>query len=337
MRRLLPALAALLGISCSPAPADDDPAAAAVAALGPGVNLGNALDAPNEGDWGFRIKAEYFGVLKAAGFGHVRLPVRWSAHADKDAPYTIHPKFFTRVDEVLKQATDSGLRVVLNVHHYDEIFADPAGHRARWLGLWKQIAARYADRPDTVLFEPLNEPHDKLTPALWNDFFAAVLPVIRAKNPTRIVVVGPGQWNGIYSLKDLKLPETDRRLVVTVHYYEPFKFTHQGATWVKGADEWLGTAWTGTADERQKVRDDFAVAAAWAKGRRRPVYLGEFGAFEKADMDSRARWTAFVRAEAARRGWGWAYWEFGSTFGCYDPEKNQWREPLLKALIPGGK
>jgi endoglucanase len=65
-----------------------------------------------------------------------------------------------------------------------------------------------------------------------------------------------------------------------------------------------------------------------------PLWLGEFGAYEKADMASRARWTTFVREEAEKRGWSWAYWEFGAGFGVYDRAAEAYREALLRALIP---
>src|SRR6476619_6215118 len=66
--------------------------------LGRGINLGNALEAPKEGEWGVKLKAEYFKTIKEAGFQSVRLPVRWSAHAKTDAPYAIDVKFAERMD-----------------------------------------------------------------------------------------------------------------------------------------------------------------------------------------------------------------------------------------------
>ena len=66
--------------------------------LGRGVNLGNALDAPSEGEWGVVLKEEFFQAVKDAGFSSIRLPVRWSAHAMTQPPYTINPDFMKRVD-----------------------------------------------------------------------------------------------------------------------------------------------------------------------------------------------------------------------------------------------
>lgn len=74
-------------------------------------------------------------------------------------------------------------------------------------------------------------------------------------------------------------------------------------------------------------------AAAWSKGARYPVFLGEFGAYSKADMPSRAAYTRFMRAQAEARGMPWAYWEFASGFGVYDPAAHAWRAPLKEALL----
>src|SRR3954462_10448135 len=94
---------------------------AANKALGRGVNFGNALEAPNEGEWGMKLEADFFAKIKAAGFDHVRVPTKWSAHAAKESPYAIDARFFERIDWVLEQAEKNKLRVVLNMHHYEDL------------------------------------------------------------------------------------------------------------------------------------------------------------------------------------------------------------------------
>jgi endoglucanase len=306
---------------------------AANRALGRGINLGNALEAPREGAWGVTLKPEYFTAIKKAGFATVRLPVKWSAHGLAEAPYTVDPKFAERVDWAIDQALANQLNIVVNVHHYNEMDANPDQHLPRLVGLWEQIAARYKNRPAAVYFELLNEPHDKLTEAKWNAAIPRLLAAVRKTNPTRPVIVGPEHWNSARALDKLELPEKDRHLILTIHDYEPFQFTHQGASWVKGAKQWKGRKWTGTAAEQAAVREILGKAAAWAKVHDRPVFLGEFGAYEGADMESRVRWTRFVAREAERLGFSWAYWEFCSGFGAYDPKADKWREPLKAALV----
>jgi endoglucanase len=337
MRKLLSlALVVAIMLILGPEPAAQEKATdihAANKKLGRGMNLGNALEAPNEGEWGVTLKAEYFKTIKDAGFASVRLPVRWSAHAKAEAPYTIDAKFAERVDWAIDQALASKLAIIVNVHHYDEMFVDPDKHLPRLIGLWEQIATRYKDRPDSVFFELLNEPNGKLTEAKWNAAFPQVLAVVRKTNPTRPVLIGPGQWNAIRVLDKLELPKDDRNLILTVHCYDPFEFTHQGAPWVKGAEKWKGRMWTGTESEKNALRATLDKAAAWAKANDRPVFLGEFGAYEVADMDSRARWTRFMAREAEQRKFTWAYWEFCSGFGAYDPKTDEWRPALKAALI----
>ena len=101
-----------------------------------------------------------------------------------------------------------------------------------------------------------------------------------------------------------------------------------------GSASWLHTEWTASSVEKQMVQYDFKIVARWAADNPRPIFLGEFGAYSKADMNSRARWTAFVAREAEKQGFSWGYWEFCSGFGAYSLEDSQWNEPLLKALIP---
>ncbi|MGC4003573.1 MAG: glycoside hydrolase family 5 protein [Pirellulales bacterium] len=306
---------------------------ASVQAMGVGVNFGNCLEAPNEGEWGVRIEADDCAKIKAAGFTSVRVPVKWSNHAAKTAPFAIEPKFLARVDEVLAQAEKAGLIVILNIHHYDEMDKAPTEHRERFLALWTQIAEHYQNAPPTVVFELLNEPHDKLTPELWNEIVPEALKIVRAKHPQRNVVIGPGSWNNVNFLSKLALPADDRHIIGTFHYYEPFQFTHQGAHWVNGSDKWKGKTWTGTSEELDRLRKDFDKAADWSKSEKRPLLLGEFGAFNAAPQESRATWTKAVVEEAAKRGFAATYWEYSSGFGVYDPANKVWRDDLRKALI----
>lgn len=303
-------------------------------ALGRGINFGNALEAPREGEWGVKLGADYFAKVKEAGFDHVRVPVKWSAHAQRDAPYTIDPTFFERIDWVLEQAEKNKLRVVLNIHHYDELDNKTDAELPRAISLWRQIATRYRERGDWLYFELLNEPHGELNKeGKWTEVVPQLLAAIRPSNPNRTVIIGPAWWNGIWALPKFKLPD-DPNLIVTVHCYNPHPFTHQGAPWTEGSDKWLGMKWTGSEEELKKLRDEFDQADKWAKENNRPLYLGEFGAYEKAEMASRIRWTSAVAREAEKRGWSWAYWEFGAGFGAYDREKKEWREGLLQALVP---
>jgi endoglucanase len=236
------------------------------------------------------------------------------------------------VDWAVANAMGRNLNLVLNIHHYDELQAFPDRHEARFLALWSQIASRYADRPERLYFELLNEPRDAMTVGRWNALFPKALAVVRESNPDRAVIVGTARMNGIDALTELVLPDDDR-LIVTVHYYAPFEFTHQGAGWIAGAAQWLGTAWGDEADQ-DALRSDLTKVTEWAEEHDRPVFVGEFGAYAKAEMATRSGWTVVVRAELERAGMSWAYWDFGTDFGAFDPQRDAWREPLRQALLP---
>ncbi len=303
--------------------------------LGPGINLGNALEAPSEGDWGMVVEEEFIELIHKAGFGHIRIPVRWNAHAAPSHPYTIDSSLFSRVDEITDWALERGLAVMINLHHYNELMEKPQQHRQRLTGLWEQIASHYKEYPEEVVFEILNEPHDNLTPQLWNQYLAEALQVIRQTNPERVVAIGTANWGGFGTLTELELPESDRQLIATIHYYEPFQFTHQGASWAGDhTDEWLGTAWDETPEEKAAIEEAFDNVLQWAESFDRPIHVGEFGAYSTADEESRIRWTRYVRKSSEARGFSWAYWEFGAGFGIYDRSTGQWRRDLLESLIP---
>lgn len=299
-----------------------------------GVNMGNMLEAPNEGEWGLYVQEEYFDLIKEAGFDFVRLPVNWNGHADESVPYTIDPAFLSRIDQVLNWAMQRNLTIIVDLHGYDEMMSNPWGNEERFLAIWKQIAEHYKDYPTSVLFEFLNEPNTELNAALWNQYLVEALAVVRESNPTRDVVIGPVNWNAYEWLSTLDVPN-DQHLIVTFHYYLPFQFTHQGAEWVDGSSPWLGTTWDATEEQKADVTRNFDAVSDWGKryGNVR-VLLGEFGAYSKAPQDSRVLWTTFVREQAEAHGFAWAYWEFGAGFGVYDPNVKAWREDLLKALIP---
>ena len=159
--------------------------------LGRGINLGNALDTGGEGGSRFWLREQNFADVREAGFNTVRLPVRWSAHADESWPYTIDSDFSTRVDWAIGNALARDLNVVLNVHHYHELQNAPRAHQARFVALWEQISARYADRCARLYFELLNEPREALTAEVWNGLLADALAAVRVRNPDR----GYGAWS----------------------------------------------------------------------------------------------------------------------------------------------
>jgi endoglucanase len=333
---LLAILSSLL-VPFAPARAHADAqmdAAAINQAMSPGINYGNVLEAKPPEGWGLAAKEGDFAIMAAAGLKGVRIPVRWSAKAGLTPPYAIDPAFFHRVDSMVNAALRSGLYAVVNIHHYDELFAAPDANQERFLALWKQIAWHYSRYPRKLVFEILNEPHDALSPELWNILLMRALAEIRKTNPDRVVMIGAADYNGVGSLPKLSLPIRDKNLILTFHDYDPMWFTHQGADWIgEKAKAWLGTRWSNAPNEVRDMSEAFKKVRDYNRRYDLPVNLGEYGAYSKADMDSRVKWTRAMGEQCKKYGFSRFYWEFKSGFGAYDEASGKWHEELKDAIV----
>jgi endoglucanase len=339
-------------------------------ALSPGINLGGALEAPSEGEWGYTIQQDHLRKIKEAGFKSVRIPVRWSSHAPTSAPYTIDANFFSRVDQVIQWANDQGLLAVLDMHHwgyngddYDSIFINPDSQRQRFMKLWEQVAARYKDRPnDRLYFELFNEPHDggskngvwttctatlpankcfKEDNEYWAGFLQEGLNVIRnsgGNNGTRKVIIGNAQWNNpLYSLNATfanALPASDRNIIVTMHMYEDFCFSHYAWEAKNNC-----RTWNGTDAEKAKITESINAIVNFKNTYNRPVYVGEWGPTigkdgNNTEYASRVRYTKYIASEFARLGLDHAFFDFGSkTWGIFDASTGNWQTEMLNAAL----
>jgi len=302
--------------------------------LGRGINLGNMFEAPSETAWGNPFKETYIAQIADLGFQHIRVPIRWDVaeRTQLTPPYTVNPQFLARIKSVVDLAISKHLYVIINLHHHDELFTNPAAAKARFISQWQQISTYFKGYDNHLYFEVLNEPHDALTPALWNSYFAEALAEIRKTNPSRKVLLGTASYGGTTGVRDLD-PPNDPNLVLSVHYYNPFNFTHQGADWVGNKDKYIGTQWEDLTWERNQVIADFEYAIQWAKQKNMPLHVGEFGTYEFADMESRAKWATFIARWLESQGASWAYWEYSAGFGIYDPIKNTFKTPLVDALL----
>ncbi len=302
--------------------------------LGRGINYGNMFEAPSEQAWGNPWKPQYDGIIADLGFNHIRIPIRWepSARSSATEPYTINQVFLNRIKQVVDSALNNGLHAIINMHHHDSLFANPDKQKDRFLAQWKQISVFFKDYPDSLLFEILNEPNGKMTPEKWNVFAADALTTIREDNPDRIVLIGTPEWGGLGGLPYLQLPD-DENIILTVHYYNPFQFTHQGAEWVSGADAWLGTEWNDSETERMVVQQEFAPLVAFEKKYNVPVHIGEFGSYSKSDIGFRKKWTTYISRYLETLNWSWAYWEFSAGFGIYNPNTQKFNQELVDALL----
>lgn len=278
-----------------------------------------------------RFEWRHLTEIRRAGFDFVRLNLQAFRHMDEHN--RLDPAWLRKLDDVVRHAEEAGLGLLIDEHDFNPCSQDIELCRTKLSAFWQQVGPRFADAPRNVAFELLNEPHDKLNGDVWNGLFAQELAIVRQTNPTRIVVVGPTHWNSLKDLPLLKLP-ADPNLLVTFHYYEPFHFTHQGASWVQETKNLHGINWGSDAD-RAALRSDFDTVAAWSAANRRPILLGEFGAYDKSGtpIQLRVAYTSAVRCEAERHRFGWAYWQFDSDFILWDMKADAWVEPIKDALI----
>jgi aryl-phospho-beta-D-glucosidase BglC (GH1 family) len=292
----------------------------AVRQMGRGVNLGNTLEPPTEGGWNNGPAQEcYFDDFKAAGFTCVRIPVCWDKHTATNAPYTVDEAWMNRVGQVVDWGLARGFFIVIDAHHEDWLkthYADPARLR-RFEQIWVQIANRFKDKSGHLIFEILNEPHGMTTPQV-NDLNARILKIIRATNPTRLVLFTGNDWSQVDRFILTAAPK-DPYVIGTFHYYLPDSFANKGkGTW-------------GSEQDRAFLEHEFDKVSAWSRTNQIPVFLGEFATVGTCDPASRRAYYAAVVSEALRRDFAFAVWDNGGDCRLYDRTNRSWSE--LKDIV----
>jgi endoglucanase len=295
--------------------------------MGAGVNiLGYDGIWDGHSDAPFRLSG--FRRIRDAGFRHVRINL--FAFGRMNSDHRLNPATLQALDNVIEQAVLNDLIPIIDEHDVNECQETPASCAEKLTAFWLQISARYAHQYPTVVYEILNEPGGNMNRDQWNALALEMLKIIRNIDADRVVIVSGLNSDDPQSMQNIDLPDRDRNIILTVHYYKPFVFTHQGAPWselkTSGHIPW------GTSSDKDSVQKDFAAIGRWARGR--PVYLGEFGVYEKAGIESRAQYLSFIARSAELAGWSWACWQFDHDFALFDWSKDRWITPLLRALDP---
>jgi endoglucanase len=333
-----------------------------------GWNLGNSFDAPeNETAWGNpAVTPELLQAVAKAGFNVVRIPVTWTLHMGPGPEFKIDPAWLARVAEAVGYVRDAGMYAIVNVHHdgadgFKQVewltLNDGSGAisdannqavRARFVAVWQQIAAHFAGYGEELWFESMNEIHDgydKPNPKYFtiiNELNQAFVELVRASggnNAQRILVVPGYNTNIDHTLAGFQLPSdpTPGRLILSVHYYDPYLFALQGKknTWGKaspGNDGWGQEDFVVT--QFDKVKAQFI-----AKGV--PVIIGEYGACHQQGFeDYRRYYMEYVTKAAVDRGIVPIYWDNGAEgsggekFGLFSRSSYA---PLHPALLEAMK
>lgn len=301
--------------------------------VGTCLNIGNTMELRNQADLGDGdVNAEDFLRIKAAGFETVRIPVRWDNKSANTAPYTVDPEWMARVERIVGWAMAADLNVILNSHHFEPIHENPLAV-AEWHGaVWRQIAEKFAGQPeDRLWFELENEPHENFDHSNLLETLAPALAAVRESNPTRAVIIGGENWSGIDSLETLPLPD-DANIYPTFHYYSPFAFSHQGASWVSPDVPPAGRMFP-TADDREQLKKDVAKVEAYIERTGKVPFMGETGAYDlHISTPDRAAYHRAVRDAFAPTGIGMCAWAYANTFPLYDKKKAEWLPGMVEAF-----
>ena len=286
----------------------------ATAEMAPGLNLFNTLDAvcwwcsepkgmESETIWGNPYTTpEMVQAMADRGFNTLRIPVTWYNHMGPSPDYTIETEWMDRVEEVANYALDANMYVIINIHHddYNE------EHDGSWLcptydkqeavtdqleKVWTQIALRFRDYSDYLIFETMNEPREVGSPEEWtggsaehrnviNAFNLAAVNAIRAtggNNESRFIMIPQVGANGIAALEDLVIPKDDTNIIVSLHSYTPYDFTLNE----NGQARW------GTSEEIKYLQDEIKSYSDHFVKNGIPVVLGEWGAGNKENYGDR--------------------------------------------------
>lgn len=309
--------------------------------LGKGINLGNMLDAPREGDWGVNVEPEFFDLV-AEKFDTVRIPIRWSNHASTSQLAIIDEAFFQRVEMIIDKYLARERYVIINMHHYNQLFGDKLNPnefsvdesvvQARFLSMWKQISLRFKDKSDKLIFEILNEPHGKLENRAWYDLMNQALAVIRVENPNRVIMIAPSgnRYESLDELANVLSNGYDKNVILAFHNYAPFPYTHQGTSWMPWFPKGVSCC---SPEQKNLMKTQLMKAIDWNKRFGIPVHLGEFGANNQSSDKDRATYNKEVVSLMNRYSVGWTYWELASSFGIYNPKSREWNQLLLDSLL----
>jgi hypothetical protein len=273
-----------------------------------GINIGNTMEPPTEGAWGNPpVKQRAFDDYKNAGFTAVRIPITWDGHTSTTSPYTINSTWLNRVEQVVDWGLQRGFLIIMNAHHESWIKNSfTAANVARFDSIWSQIATRFKDRSDSLMFEIINEPNP-MSAGNVNALNAQVLQLIRRTNPTRIVVFSGYMWSNSAELVAAAIPDSsDHYLIGYYHSYDPYPFGL------------VGTGTYGSAADINATKAKFNQVSAWSTRNNIPVILGEFGYIKNCEYNSRMCAYGTVVDLALSYGIPSFTWDDGGDFPMYN-------------------
>lgn len=301
-----------------------------------------------------------FEQIKSLGCDVVRLPVNLHFMTSGAPDYELDPIFLAYLDQVVNWCNELSLHLIIDNHTFD-VDSDTDPNIGQVIEkVWTQLALHYINASEKVYFEVLNEPHG-ISDVMWNSIQQEVVKAIRAVNTKHTIIVGPAGWNSYNNLNAMPI-YADDNLIYTFHFYDPFLFTHQGASWsdldpVQGIpfpytenrmpqcpDELKGTWMEGgysnykNEGNMQEVKKLIDIAVGFAQKRNVAIYCGEFGVYDLySNPDDRVFWYQEVRKYLEEKNIAWTIWDYHGGFGLFNKGGNNIFEhdlniPLVEAL-----
>lgn len=301
--------------------------------MGMAWNLGNSFDCVDdkgnvsETIWGNEItRKELFAAVKKAGFNTIRIPVSYMNMINSDN--TVNENYLERLQVVINDAYNMGMYVVINIHNdggngivnkwldITKTGADFEAVKTKFSGVWTSIATYFKDYDQKLVFEGFNElmngdynaaPTDAQIANITalNNAFVSVVRAAGGSNTDRVLIVAGYNTNIGYTVSKFTKPDdsSDDRLMLSVHYYDPYDF----ALNENGTDSWSDTASMKTAIDS---------ICTFAAGEDMPIFIGEYGPIDKTNTTARAKYCYYLNKYAASNADATvvlAYWDNGVT------------------------
>ncbi|WKZ70849.1 MAG: cellulase family glycosylhydrolase [Melioribacteraceae bacterium] len=283
-----------------------------------------------------------FENIKSLGADVIRLPINLHSMTLGSPNYELDPLFLKFLDQAIDWAEELELHLILDNHTFDPATSTDPNIGDILIPVWQNMAEHFKNRSNLIYYEILNEPHG-IADNTWNTIQQSVITAIREIDSVHTIIVGPAGWNSYNNLKYMPVYEDDN-LIYTFHFYDPFLFTHQGASWTDPSlvslsgmpfpynaanmpqlpNDLVGTWVEGAFNNYNndgtigKVREMLDIAIDFKTERNVPIFCGEFGVYiPNSNNTDRVLWYNVVRNYLELNGIAWTTWDYHGGFGLF--------------------
>jgi endoglucanase len=313
-----------------------------------GVNLTGWFQTGNARQIQFtKFTKQDFINIKSLGCDVIRLPINLHNMTDGEPDYLLDPIFLNFLDSAVSWAENLQIHLLIDNHTFDPSVNTNPNIEPVLMKVWTQMAEHYKHRSNYIYYEVLNEPHG-ISDEIWSTIQQNVIDAIREVDTTHTIVVGPAGWNSYNNLDNMPDYEDDK-LIYTFHFYDPFLFTHQGASWTDPSMEslagvpfpydagsipgcpddligtWIQSALNNYSSDGtvEHVKELLDIAVDFKNTRSVPIFCGEFGVYiPNSPHEDRINWYDTVRSYLEDNDIAWTIWDYTGGFGIFEQGGN---------------